>query len=167
MKKISLIALSIVSGLISLESFAATSATLELSGSVAPSIEIDIKGVGASDVGGPSLSASLGELALGVSESTVGSIGVKSNSSSGFQLTATNPTATLSLANGANSIPYDLSIDSVAVALSTPITIPSTENSIDGADVRHPVSVSVPAPTAMMPSGTYSDTVTFTIEVAP
>lgn len=141
---------------LSASSFAATTGSLLLQGTVAQKISLAVTAAS---------SASTLDLAVSQTDLIVASVNEKSNSKTGYQVTITsNNLSNLKRTDGSEVLAYTMKYNGSAIALTTAAgtTITDSASSSVNADKDVAISYTGVAPELMV-EGTYSDTVTFSI----
>ena len=138
----------------SLSAVAATTTTLNLKGSIASLLEIAIAA--------ETLATNL-PMDSAVSAQKVGTVTERSNSGSGYQVSASSQNSGKLVRTGdnLNFVNYQLSYNNANITLSSTPTVIST-NSLRGVFSRD-LKITYSKPVDFMPAGEYSDTVTLTI----
>lgn len=134
-------------------SFAATSGTLLLKGTIAPLLSIAVT---------PEAIASTLDLTASPSNLKVASVQEKSNSNTGYKVTISSSNLGV-LKNGSDdSVTYTLSYDDVAINLAAPVV--QTHSAAAAVTVNKDVKISYTGrPQDELVAGDYTDTLTFTI----
>jgi hypothetical protein len=144
---------------LTIPSFAATTSTISLSGSVAPTCSIDVTQ--------PTSNSSLA-ITTNVTKSTIATIKEKSNATNGY-------TVSLSSANGwalkgtATSLSYTLSygatgsIVDLTTAVGSPVTLTDSSAITVSGGVTKSLQITFLGASAELPSGDYTDTLTVAI----
>jgi hypothetical protein len=151
-EKMKSIALSLL--LLSTSAFASTTATLLLKGSIAPVLEVSVA---------PETLASNLPLDIAQTNTKIGTVTERSNSRTGYKVTITSQNAGKMKLDNDNSLSYQLTYDGQAVTLTQPQTFafPFTSS----APVTRDVKINYQAAPSSLPTGDYTDTLTFTIAV--
>lgn len=138
---------------ITTSSFAATSGTLLLKGTIAPILSIDVT---------PEAIASTLDLTASPSNLKVATVQEKSNSNTGYKVTISSANLGV-LKNGSDdSVTYTMTYDNLAVDLASPDT--QTHSAAAAVAVNKDVKISYTGrPQEELVAGDYSDTITFTI----
>lgn len=146
----------IIGILISSVAFAATTGTLLLSGNIAPTVSISVTGVGQHN--------NL-DFTTTATDFHVANVLEKSNVSTGYKVTIASANAGQLKNGSAGQIAYTAKYNGTSFSLSTtPVTVTNVTSQTNVANSLKQVSISfsgIAAESVM--SGTYSDTLTFTI----
>jgi spore coat protein U-like protein len=133
----------------------ATSANINLSGTVAVNISVS-SSAASYDFGDPSVDT--------VADAAVASLTVNSNAAAGYTLNLTNANAGFFLDDGSgNTIAYTLKYDGVALTYGATVQL-ETDNGAGGSTVNSskPLTASL-TPSSTLPAGTYTDQLTVSI----
>ena len=141
---------------ISMSSFAATTGTLLLQGSVAQKISLAIT---------PASVASALDLSVSQTDLVVASVNERSNSKTGYKVTITSANLSkLKRTGGSDDLGYTMKYNGSAVALSSAAGTTITDSNASTVNTNKNVSISYTGVAAeLMVEGTYDDTVTFSI----
>lgn len=134
--------------------FGATTATISLSGTVAQTISVAVDNA-SFDFGDPATTT--------LTNQQVAAVTVNSNAANGYTLSVSNANPSFSLVNGSNSIGYTLEYDGAALTWGASVQLETDDGT--GGTVSNSVknlTVSM-TPSASLPAGTYTDTLTLTI----
>lgn len=137
-------------------SFAATSGSLLLQGTVAQKISLAVT---------PASAASTLDLALSQTDLVVASVNEKSNSKTGYKVTITSANLSkLKRVDGLDVLSYTMKYNGSAVSLSSAAGTTITDSAASSVNTNKDVSISYTGLAAeLMIEGTYDDTVTFSI----
>lgn len=153
MKKLSL-ALALFT--LSIPSFAATTGTLVMQGTVLKKISLEVT---------PAAAASTLNLAVSQTDLVVASVNEKSNSKTGYKVTVTSANLSkLKITDGPDILSYTMKYNDSAVDLSTSLGTTFTNPAASSVNADKDVKISYTGVSAeLMIEGVYDDTVTFTI----
>lgn len=149
------LALLVLSAVYPVVGYSATSANINLSGTVAASISVS-SSAASYDFGDPAVDT--------VADAAVATITVNSNASAGYTLNLTNANAGFFLDDGSgNTINYTLKYDGVALTYGATVQL-ETDNGAGGPTINSAKGLTASmTPNAALPEGTYTDQLTVSI----
>jgi hypothetical protein len=157
MRKVRNIALVVMLALFAVPLFAATSYTINLSGSVSPTCSLTVTTAAA---------ASSLAITTKVTSQTIATVVERSNASTGYTVSLESATGWLLQGTTAN-LPYTLAYGGAAVntgvAAGVPTNITTSATTTPSAGLTKTLAISFDGSLSMLPSGDYTDTLTITI----